>query len=220
MNTRTTKIATIGLGLTVLSYAANHLYPVAPPTVCPPPAWTQRELDCGPGPRVLVVGGSVALGWGASGFEQTWWVQACRRVGGTWRNAADAAKTAGDALAQMEANRGFAPGTTLALVGANDLVYGLAPAIAGQLDARLVRFISSATALRAAGATVILQPIPLGAESFEASGHEDEIRAAYATMAQVADVDLSLLPVDYVDLIHFGDRGQRIVADAIVERLR
>lgn len=66
----------------------------------------------------------------------------------------------------------------------------------------------------------VLQPVPMGAPCPCTAGHEAKLRAVYDRMAEVADVDLPRLDVDYLDLVHFGDRGHQLVADAIVERLR
>ena len=132
------------------------------------------------------------------------------------------AKRVADELRQMEENRGFMADRVIALDGGNDLVLGLAPAIRGQVDRRAAGFVEGAARLRAHGALVILQPIDLsGAHpTLQTAGHEAELARAYAEMARAADVDLSGLPVDFLDVLHFGDRGHAMLADRIVEILR
>jgi hypothetical protein len=63
--------------------------------------------------------------------------------------------------------------------------------------------------LESAGVVRVLQPIP--------QGYGEEVRRAYHEMAREVDLDLSMLPVDYVDRIHFGRAGQASLARAIAE---
>lgn len=218
MNTLTPKILTAAAGLTLLSAAYNATRPVAEPSVCAPPTWTTRDLDCGPGPRVLVIGGSVALGWGASDLAHTWWALACARVGGQWRNAAQpAARVDPQEIEQAIREDRWGADLVIELSGANDLVYGLAP-LAGQPTKRVGRWLVSHAWLRGIVGPrllTVIQPAPVGAPLWETGGVEDEARSAYAWMAMVGDVDLSALEVDYVDAVHFGDAGHARVADAI-----
>lgn len=189
------------------------------------------EMTCYPfdGPRVLVVGGSAANGWGASKLMNEWWVLACERTGGTWRNAAQPAKRIADEVVQVEENReSFRPTTVLSLSGGNDLLLGLAPSIRGQLARRVVAYHDGRARLGAAAAragarlVTILQPLDLTSAhpSLQTAGYEAQLTAAYAEMARAADVDLSQCPVDFLDLIHFGDRGHAAIADHVAEVLK
>lgn len=173
------------------------------------------ELDCGPGPRVLVLGGSVANGWGASALDREWWAQACRRAGGVWRNAAQPARRVGDEIRQADAHAAFGAEVTIALDGANDLILGLAPQIRGQIERRVEAYRVGARELRRRGVVVVLQPIPLGGPSLQTAGYEARLREAYREMAREADVDLSALAVDYLDVVHFGDAGHAALAEAL-----
>lgn len=148
-------------GATVALAVANHWPRHKTPTVCDPPAWTTRELDCG----------------------------------------AD---------------------VVLEITGANDLVYGLAP-IAGQETKRVGRFLASHAWLRGIVGPrllAVIQPAPTGRTLWETRGIEAEAHVAYAWMAMVGDVDLSGVSVDYVDVVHFGDRGHELVAAAVVRAVR
>lgn len=178
--------------------------------------------DCGPGPRVLILGGSVANGWGASDMAHEWWVLACQRVGGTWRNVAVPAARVADELRQYRAAAWDAD-VVIALDGANDLVLGLAPQIRGQIEHRVEVYRAGVAALRreiGPRLVVIAQPLGLGKPALQTVGHEAELAAAYARMRALADVDLGGLEVDFRDLTHFGDVGQVVVAGAVVRDLR
>lgn len=215
------KILFAAAAITAASYAANHLYPGTKwPCNAPRTHDPGVGLYCGPGPTTLVVGGSVALGQGASTLDHEWWVLACRQVGGYWYNAAIPGYRTRDEIQLIASNPGF--DRVVVLDGANDLMYGLAPDVPGQIEKRLPQWWRNVAQMRTLRPDMfhVLQPAPFGMPSANTTGHEGELRAIYTQMAMWVDLDLSEANVDYVDLVHFGDRGQRIVADAIVERLR
>lgn len=207
--------------LTLASVAANHLYPE---THWPNEARVNHgpgeSRDCGPGPSTLVVGASVAYGVGASDTEHEWWVIACHALGGRWFNAAGGGHMSWNEVTQIRDNPGY--DRVVVLDGANDLVLGLWPSIRGQIDVRYPRWKANIDAMRAMRPDMlhVLQPIPFGVPCPCTAGHEAELRSVYDRMAAVADVDLSRLDVDYVDVVHFGDRGHGLVADAIVGVMR
>jgi hypothetical protein len=181
------------------------------------------EIDCGPGPRVLVVGGSVANGWGASSMDREWWVLACHELGGTWRNEGAPAAHTEQETKQLERAVGFGANVVIEMTGANDMIHGLAPMIRGQFGARVERFWRNHERIRALAGDhllTVLQPIPLGAPTWETRGFEPQIREAYAAMGVVADLRLEVAPVDYLDAYHFGDHGHELVADAVVRAVR
>lgn len=215
------KLLFAATALTVVSVLANQLYPETRwPSNAPRNHDPGMSRDCGPGPRVLVVGASVALGQGASSINTEWWVLACEELGGYWKNVAVPGHRASDEVAQIQGNPGYE--VVIVIDGANDLAFGLAPQVPGQIEKRLPRYLANVKEMRALRPDMVhvLQPPPFGVPSMSTLGYEEELRAIYARMASVVDLDLSDANVDYVDLVHFGDRGQRIVADAIVERLR
>lgn len=211
-------------GATVALTIANHCgFPAREPEVCAPPTWTQGDLDCGPGPRVLVIGGSVAQGWGASDLGHAWWALACERVGGRWRNAAQpAGRVDPQEIEQAIRESDWGADVVVEITGANDLVYGLAP-LPGQPTKRVGRFLASHAWLRGIVGPrllTVIQPAPTGRPLWETRGVEAEAHAAYAWMAMVGDVDLSRVSVDYVDAIHFGDAGHALVAAAVAGSLQ
>ncbi len=209
------------LVVTAASAAANHLYPETRwPNYAPVNHGPRVARDCGPGPSTLVVGGSVAYGVGASDADHEWWAIACDRLGGHWFNVAGGGNESSHEVGQIANNPGF--DRVIVLDGANDLVLGLSPQIPGQIEKRLPRYAANVKRLRELRPDMIhvLQPAPFGMPSANTTGHEAELRAIYAQMARLVDLDLSAVDVDYLDLVHFGDRGQRIVADAIVEAIR
>lgn len=215
------KILFAAAAITAASYAANHLYPKTRwPCDAPRNHDPGMGRRCGPGDSYLVVGGSVALGQGATRTENEWWVLACQRLGGTWLNVAVPGFRAEDEARLISSNPGF--DHVIVLDGANDLFHGLAPDVPGQIAKRLPAWWRGVARMRALRPDLlhVLQPAPFGRKSANTDGHEDELRAIYAQMSMWVDVDLSNATVDYVDAVHFGDRGQRIVADAIVERLQ
>lgn len=221
MNTALSKALFASVALTLGATAANHLYPETRwPNYAPVNHAYGMSLDCGPGPSVLVVGASVVYGVGASSTDHEWWVLACRELGGYWYNAAGGGNLSENEVSQIAWNPGF--DRVIVLDGANDLVLGLSPQIPGQIEKRLPRWWQNVAKMRELRPDMfhVLQPEPFGIPSANTSGHEDELRAIYAQMALWVDLDLSNANVDYLDLVHFGDRGHRIVADAIVERLR
>lgn len=242
MNTTIPKILTVAVGLTILSIGYNATRP-APRWPCNAPRNHDpgMDRDCGPGRRYLVVGASVALGQGASTTEAEWWLLACAALGGHWKNVAVPGYRASDEARSIAANPGY--DVVIVLDGANDLIYGLAPEIPGQIERRLPEYFAAVLKMRSLvgwelpaeflseheqrephqrwGVMLhVLQPAPFGMPSANTTGYEDELRAIYAHMALLVDLDLSGADVDYRDLVHFGDRGQRIVANAIVEALR
>lgn len=221
MNTSLPKLLFVAAAVTAASYAANHLYPETKwPNYAPVNHGPGESRDCGPGPSTLVVGASVAYGVGASDTDHEWWAIACRELGGYWYNAAGGGNLSEHEVAQIAGNPGF--DRVIVLDGANDLVLGLSPQIPGQIEKRLPRWWRNVAQMRTLRPDMfhVLQPAPFGMPSANTTGHEGELRAIYAQMAMWVDLDLSDANVDYLDLVHFGDRGQRIVADAIVERLR
>ena len=195
--------------ITAAATVANHWPRQRIAALYPPPPWhAPITADCGPGPRVLIVGASVALGWGVDRLDETWWVQLCRITGGNYTNLAVPATRVADHLEVLRGAKGRYD-RALAVVGANDLVLGLAPGVAHQVERRAERLRGGIAALQVEGATLILQPAP--------QGYDAEVRRAYAEMARSVDLDLSALPVDYVDRIHFGRAGQASLARAIAE---
>lgn len=198
------------LVVTLAATVANHWPRARLADNYPPPPWRAPvALDCGPGPRVLIVGASVALGWGVDRVEDAWWARLCRITGGSYLNLSVPATRVADHYQALRGAHGFRPDRVLAVVGANDLVLGLAPSVRGQVVGRERRFRTDIRDLKRLGATLILQPAP--------QGYDAEVRAAYAEMAREVDLDLSALPVDYVDRIHFGAEGQASLARAIAE---
>jgi lysophospholipase L1-like esterase len=156
----------------------------------------------------LIVGASVALGWGVDRVEDTWWARLCRITGGQYINLSVPATRVADHLEVLR-EQSVRFDAVLAVVGANDLVLGLAPGVRGQVDVRARQFRRASAALESAGVVRVLQPIP--------QGYGEEVRRAYHEMAREVDLDLSALPVDYVDRIHFGRAGQASLARAIAE---
>ena len=221
MNTTLSKALFASVALTLGATAANHLYPETRwPNYAPVNHAYGMSLDCGPGPSTLVVGASVAYGVGASSTEHEWWVLACHALGGYWYNAAGGGNESPHEVQQIASNPGF--DRVIVLDGANDLVLGLSPQIPGQIEKRLPRWWRNVAQMRQLRPDMlhVLQPAPFGMKSANTTGHEDELRAIYAQMAYWVDLDLSELPVDYLDLVHFGDAGHAKVAAAIVERMR
>ena len=216
--------------ITVAATVANHWPRPHLADIYPPPSWhAPFGMECGPGPRVLIVGASVALGWGVDRVEDTWWARLCRITGGQYINLSVPATRVAD---HLEVLRGITAAErfdrTLVVAGANDAVLGLAPGVAGQVDRRRVQFAADARAVRyvvngswltpngnipapRGRLRLILQPAP--------QGYGEEVRRAYHEMAREVDLDLSALPVDYVDRIHFGRAGQASLARAIAEAL-
>ena len=195
--------------ITAAATVANHWPRQRIAALYPPPPWhAPITADCGPGPRVLIVGASVALGWGVDRLDETWWVQLCRITGGNYTNLAVPATRVAD---HLEVLRGLDQrfDRIVAIAGANDLVLGLAPAVPHQVDRRLSAARRGFAELRGVGVATVLQPAP--------QGYDAEVRRAYAEMAREVDLDLSALPVDYVDRIHFGRAGQASLARAIAE---
>ena len=197
--------------ITAAATVANHWPRQRIAALYPPPPWhAPITADCGPGPRVLIVGASVALGWGVDRLDETWWVQLCRITGGNYTNLAVPATRVAD---HLEVLRGLDQrfDRIVAIAGANDLVLGLAPAVPHQVDRRLSAARRGFAELRGVGVATVLQPAP--------QGYDAEVRRAYAEMARSVDLDLSALPVDYVDRIHFGAAGQASLARAIAEAM-
>ena len=221
MNTTRIKLLLVPAFLTACSVIYNHTRPVTRwPNYAPVNHGPGESRDCGPGPSTLVVGASVAYGVGASSTEHEWWVIACNQLGGYWYNAAGGGNESPHEVQQIARNPGF--DRVIVLDGANDLVLGLSPQIPGQIEKRLPRWWRNVAQMRTLRPDMlhVLQPAPFGMPSANTSGHEDELRAIYAQMAYWVDLDLSELPVDYLDLVHFGDAGHAKVAAAIVERMR
>jgi len=194
--------------ITAAATVANHWPRQRLVDVYPPPSWHALvTVDCGPGPRVLIVGASVALGWGGDRLDETWWVRLCHMTGGSYTNLAVPATRMADHLEVVRETRGGFD-RVLVVTGANDLVLGLAPGVRGQMARRVGEFDLQAQAAQGSGVLRVLQPSP--------QGYGEEVRAAYAEMAREVDLDLSALPVDYVDRIHFGAAGQGALADSLV----
>lgn len=197
--------------ITLAATIANHWPRAKLADVYPPPSWhAPVGMDCGPGPDVLIVGASVALGWGVDDLADTWWAQLCRITGGRYLNLAVPATLVADHLEVLRERGGANVDRIIAIAGANDLVLGLAPAIPHQVERRTRRLQAGLRALDdRPGVLAVLQPAP--------QGYDAEVRRAYAEMAREVDLDLSALPVDYVDRIHFGRAGQASLARAIAE---
>lgn len=205
----------------IVSYSANHFYPETKwPNFAPVNHGPYESRYCGTGKSTLVVGASVAYGVGASDADHEWWVLACERLGGYWYNVAGGGNLSENEIPQIKNNPGFE--RVIVVDGANDLMLGLSPQIPGQIEKRFPKYYNNVQEMRKLRPDMfhVLQPEPFGMSSANTSGYEKELREIYARMALLVDLDLSRADVDYLDVVHFGNHGQKMMADAIVSALQ
>ncbi len=204
----------------------------------------------GEGPTLLVTGGSVAAGSCASTKETTWFARLARRTGrrvvvaatGGWVSSQEVS-----ALRRFLPR--VRPDVVLMLTGLNDLTVSfIEEGEGGTQEERRARFLANveraAALARDAGATLVIALQPLIADKRltpveqtllrSDSEQSKNLRASYEELRSglralearglLRFFDVSRVfegqPTTFVDLWHFSDPGQAILADRLAEALQ